>query len=47
MSEFTNFVDTLKTMYEQRMISGSKLRDLVTQGKITSEEYDYIIGKKK
>lgn len=37
------FVDSLKRLYEQNKITTDKLSELQTSGKISEEQYAYII----
>lgn len=38
-------VKSLKRLYEQGRITEEKLLEMVDEGKITQEEYDYIVGE--
>ena len=38
------FVESLKRLYGKGRITEAKLREFLAVGKITQEEFDYIIG---
>ena len=38
------FVESLKRLYKKGSISAAKLAALLTEGKISQEEYGYITG---
>lgn len=38
------FVESLKRLFEQGRATSDKIESLFTSGKITREEYDYIMG---
>ncbi len=39
----SEFAESLKRLYAQRLIDSNKLRDLLNMGRITQEEYRLII----
>ena len=41
----TEFAESVKRLYKDRKIDVNKIRDLLAFGKITQEEYNYILGK--
>lgn len=43
MEEFSVFIDTLKKMYNENKIEVTKIRKLLSDKKITNDEYQYII----
>lgn len=45
MEEYSTFIETLKKMFTDKKIEISKVRALLTEKKITSEEYEYIIKR--
>ena len=40
----SRFVESLKRLYKAGKITDKKVAELLTEGKITEEEYEYIIG---
>ena len=38
------FVESLRRLYKVGRVSLDKIREYVASGKITSAEYDYIVG---
>ena len=40
----SRFVESLKGLYESGKITEEKVAELWVEGKITQEEYDYIMG---
>lgn len=38
------FVESLRRLYRQHRITIEKLQQFLAEGKISQEEYDYIIG---
>ena len=41
----TTFVESLKRLYNQGKVSKAKLDSYLVGGKLTQEEYDYIIAE--
>lgn len=41
----STFVNSLKRLYAKGKVTKEKLEDLVSDGKITEEEYKYITGE--
>lgn len=39
------FVKSLKRLYEKGGVTEAKLRSLLAEGKISSDEYEYITGE--
>ena len=40
----STLVESLKRLYTSKKVTDEKLKDMVAQGKITQEEYEYIVG---
>jgi len=40
----STFVESLKRLYLAGKITGTKIDELLTEGKLTQEEHDYIVG---
>lgn len=40
----SRFVESLKRLYKGGKITEEKVAELLAEGKITQEEYDYIMG---
>lgn len=43
----SQFVESLARLYQINRINENKLKELLTNKKITQQEYDYIISAKK
>lgn len=41
----SEFAESVKRLYDARKIGINKVRDLLSFGRITDVEYNYIIGK--
>lgn len=44
--KYSDVVITLKSLLEQKRVSVSTIRKMLTDKKITTEEYEYIIKRK-
>ena len=40
----STLVESLKRLYASKKVTDEKLKEMVAQGKITQEEYEYIVG---
>lgn len=45
MTEFNNYVQSLKRLYVNKEIDITKIKGLLSGKKITSDEYDYIVKR--
>ena len=45
MSEYSMLAKSLKGLYEKKRVTLEKLNTMLSEGKITDKEFNYITGK--
>lgn len=45
MTEYSNYVKSLKRLYENKEIDVAKIKSLLSENKITNDEYDHIMKR--
>lgn len=45
MTEYSNYVKSLKRLYENKEIDVVKVKSLLSKNKITNEEYNHIMKR--
>lgn len=45
MTDYSNYVKSLKRLYENKEIDVAKIKSLLSKNKITNDEYDHIMKR--